>query len=101
MSHDPDVTSNAVEVTVTRTGGIAGMRREWHAQAASDEASRWRELIEQCPWGTAAIADAGADRFRWRIEVQSTDDTHRIDLIESQLTAPWRALIAAVRAENP
>lgn len=86
---------------MTRTGGIAGVRREWHAQAASGEASRWRNLIEECPWDVGATADAGADRFRWRIEVQSSDDTHRVDLIESQLTAPWRALIAAVRGENP
>src|SRR5688572_28073569 len=38
-----------VIVTVTRSGGIAGIHRTWRAQAEEDAASPWIARINECP----------------------------------------------------
>ncbi|MFB8388325.1 protealysin inhibitor emfourin [Microbacterium sp. NPDC055910] len=89
-------------VVVTRTGGVAGMRRAWRAEPGPDEAPVLIELIEQCPWD--AVADPcdpprGADRFVWRIHARCDDDReHDAELADAELTGAWRALVDAVRA---
>src|SRR5690349_7446265 len=61
-----------VSVTVTRSGGFAGLSREWRAEAEGSDAERWRALIEGCPWEAVAILrdDTGADRFVWRLDAR-------------------------------
>ena len=59
--HHDDV----VTIVVVRTGGIAGMRRQWQVEADED-ADRWLVLIESCPWDEDSAqrsdaADLGAD----------------------------------------
>lgn len=87
----------AVEVTVTRTGGFAGLRRRWHV-APSQEDARLAELVDRCPWETvAATAPTGADRFVWIIWARRVADVHEAELPESAVEGPWRDLIAEVQ----
>lgn len=51
----------AVEVAVKRTGGFAGLTKQWHAEPAADEAPQWIALIAQCPWDAAAPVPTTGD----------------------------------------
>lgn len=87
-------------LTVIRTGGFAGLRRQWDAEPAADEAPDWVELIEQCPWDVTFCHEAAVDRFTWRIEVRCGPEEHSAQLAESQVTGPWLTLVDAVRAHS-
>jgi hypothetical protein len=88
-----------ITVTVVRTGGFAGIRREWNARPPEPERPRWLMLIRQCPWDAADESDAGgADRFVWHIEAQLGDDDHRAEVPETRLHGPWRDLVAEVQS---
>ncbi|BDV30113.1 protealysin inhibitor emfourin [Microbacterium terricola] len=96
---DPDTPhTTVIVVTVVRSGGFAGLTREWTAEPAPDEAPRWIALIDECPWGECAAPPSGADRFQWRIEAVRDDDGRAAQLDDGQLTGPWRELVDAVRA---
>ena len=84
-------------VAVVRTGGIAGVRRQWQVEPPCEEVPRWIELIERCPWGEPPQAEAGADRFVWRIHARTGAADRASDVPESQLSGPWRHLVDAVR----
>lgn len=94
-----------VEITVVRTGGIAGMRREWRAVAEGDDASRLVTLIEGCPWD--AVTDScdpsrsGADRYVWRIDARCGPDERTAELPDSAVEGPWRELVDTVRDGQP
>ena len=92
----------AIAVTVTRTGGFAGLRRTWHAQPDTDDAPRWIALIDTCPWAAAAptraIPPMGADRFVWRVDARCGDAEREAALADPEVQGPWRELIDAVRA---
>ncbi len=89
-------------MTVVRTGGFAGIRREWTVRPEHGEAPRWVALIEDCPWeqedATAGTAGAGADRFTWRIEARLGDEDHHAELPETRLHGPWRDLVCEVQS---
>ncbi|GAA2004577.1 protealysin inhibitor emfourin [Microbacterium ulmi] len=88
-------------VRVVRTGGFAGLRREWKAEPPPDEAPRWIGLIDECPWEAAAspAPARGADTFQWRISARCADDPPRsAALSDDQLRGPWRDLVDEVRA---
>jgi hypothetical protein len=104
-----------LEVCVTRTGGFAGLRREWLAKPPEQEAPQWIELIDRCPWpdqqgaiesspavlhapSPPAPAQPGADRFVWLIRARSPRAGERsAELAENDVTDAWEELIAAVR----
>lgn len=99
---DDDTVEPAVVVAVTRTGGMAGMRRRWRVEPPEDEASAWVELITRCPWDAVTDADAfdptSADRFSWRIRARCGEELDRIaELADRELTGAWRDLVDAVR----
>ncbi len=89
-----------VVVTVVRTGGFAGIRREWRAQPEQAERDRWVTLIGQCPWDEpeAAGSSPAPDRFVWRIEARLGDDDRQAELPETELNGPWRDLVAEVQS---
>lgn len=97
-SHDQLV---AIAVTVTRTGGIAGLRRTWRAQPGTAESSHWIALIDGCPWDAAdparAIPPTGADRFVWHVDARCGDAAREAALADPEVQGPWRELIDAVR----
>lgn len=92
-----------VVVVVTRTGGIAGLRREWRAEPPASEAARWTTLIDDCPWDDVETGPPrGADLYVWRIRARSRTP-HSIlerdaELQDPQVQGPWQALIDEVRA---
>ncbi|MFB7249234.1 hypothetical protein [Microbacterium sp. NPDC056234] len=55
--HHDDV----VTIVVVRTGGFAGLQRQWRVEAGSDDADRWLVLVDACPWDHAFHDDAGQD----------------------------------------
>lgn len=95
---DDDDTVDIV-VRVVRSGGFAGMRKEWTAEPAHDQASVWITLIEDCPWDAASHTPRpdGADRFVWVIEATCQRDERSVRLSDGEMHGPWRALVDAVR----
>lgn len=104
----------SVAVTVTRSGGIAGLRREWTARPEKDDVPRWIALIEGCPWDAAGGEDEvgdddgprgpgqpGGDRFEWRIRASCGPDTRDVRLPDRHLQGPWRTLVDEVRDAAP
>lgn len=85
-------------VVVVRSGGIAGLSKQWRAEAEPERAPHWRTLVESCPWDAALPAPPGADRYQWRIEVIEGDTAvHRARLSDGQVQGPWRTLVDEVR----
>jgi hypothetical protein len=87
-------------VLVVRTGGIAGMKRQWRVEVGDSDTQTWLTLIDECPWDAASAGsgERGADRFIWRIVVERDDDPPReADLPDSRLDGPWRTLVDRVR----
>jgi hypothetical protein len=91
-----------VIVTVTRSGGIAGIRRSWRAQAEEDAASPWIARIKECPWDAVERSRPaqGADRFVWDVNARCGEEARRAELADSDVRGPWRELIDAVREEG-
>lgn len=97
--------AGALEVEVTRSGGMAGIRRRWHAVAVADDRPRWDALLARCPWEDAP-EHAAADRFVWRIRASCPGEAppeRTARLPESALVGPWLEVVRAVQdaAERP
>lgn len=90
-------------VHVVRTGGFAGLTREWTAEPPPDQAPRWRGLIDECPWEAAGSAapgpGRGADTFTWSVSARLDDRPPRVAaLADGDVQGPWRQLIDEVRS---
>src|SRR3954470_16320442 len=90
--------TSALMVIVARTGGIAGMRREWRAEPPPTEESHWIALIEGCPWDAAPGDPGGADRFVWNIEAHCGPQQKQAQLPDREVQGPWRELVDEVRS---
>ncbi|WJS91852.1 protealysin inhibitor emfourin [Microbacterium testaceum] len=89
-------------VLVVRSGGLAGLSKQWRAEPDRDRLPRWQQLVESCPWDAAPPASAGADRYQWRIEVHRGDTAvHQARLGDQQVEGPWRTLVDEVRRAAP
>ncbi|MFG6445116.1 hypothetical protein ACFXQA_07545 [Microbacterium sp. P07] len=89
-------------VTVVRSGGIAGLRREWRAEPSPDAVAHWIALIDGCPWGEPIGESPGADRYRWQIRARRDEEPERqAELDDGQVEGPWRTLVDEVRALSP
>ncbi|MDQ1177231.1 protealysin inhibitor emfourin [Microbacterium sp. SORGH_AS_0421] len=89
-------------VIVVRSGGLAGLSKQWRAEPSPEGAPHWRALVESCPWDAAAEPSPGADRYSWRIEVHHGDTAvHEARLGDTQVEGPWRALVDEVRRAAP
>lgn len=97
MSECPPPTDLRVVIAVVRTGGIAGIRRQWRVEAESPDADDWITLIHRCPWDQEGETATGADRFVWRIRAHTPSERHERELPDSEVDGPWRALVDAVR----
>ncbi|WP_429461876.1 protealysin inhibitor emfourin [Microbacterium sp. ZKA21] len=95
-------------IVVVRSGGFAGLRREWRVDAGDDDADRWRVLVEACPWDDDSAASEptpapgppprAADRYVWIIRALTPEQRLETELPEPALTGPWRELVDAVRS---
>lgn len=104
MSESPPPTdgtaASQVAIVVVRTGGIAGIRRQWQVEPDPDDARAWIDMVDDCPWDDDADAGGGADRFMWLIRVRTPEERRERELPDSALDGPWRALVDAVRAAS-
>lgn len=80
-------------VVVVRTGGLAGLRREWRVEVGEQDAPSWWPLVEACPWDADLDADGVPDRFVYDVRANERE----VRLPESRLEGPWSALAEAVR----
>ncbi|MDQ1122890.1 protealysin inhibitor emfourin [Microbacterium trichothecenolyticum] len=94
----PEPDDEHLVIVVVRSGGIAGLSKQWRAEPDPARAPYWRELVEKCPWDATPAATSGADHYQWRIEVQRGDTAvRRARLGDGQIEGPWRALVDEVR----
>ncbi|KQR40529.1 protealysin inhibitor emfourin [Microbacterium sp. Leaf159] len=100
MSESPPPTDAQVVIAVVRTGGIAGIRRQWRVEPDPAESLDWIAMIESCPWDADADDATGADRFVWLIRVRTPSEKRERELPDSELAGPWRQLVDAVRAAS-
>lgn len=82
-------------IRICRTGGLAGLRREWAIEVTGpDDAERWRPLIEACPWEDDG-GDTHPDAY-----VYDFHAAERAAVVpESRLQGPWRKLVDEVQRE--
>lgn len=97
MSESPPPTDLRVVIAVVRSGGIAGIRRQWRVEAEVPDADDWISLIDSCPWDQETPSAAGADRFVWIIRARTPTEQRERELSDSEVDGPWRALVDAVR----
>jgi hypothetical protein len=79
-----------MKVTVTRSGGFAGLTQTWSVDASPAE---WRSLLDSLPWDRRPTV-ASVDRYVYRIRVSR----RQITLPEERVEGPWRELVERVRA---
>jgi hypothetical protein len=95
-----DSRSEQVSISVVRSGGFAGLKREWHVSSADAPDVDWAALVDACPWKAAAKPrdSRAADRFVWRLEAKTGASTRTATLTDSQVSGAWKKLVDEVRA---
>ena len=89
-----------VAVRITRSGGVAGITRRWHAQAPVGNEQEWVTVINECPWDETRPTLSRPDGFTWRIVAIVRHDERSVTLPESAAVGPWATLIDVVRAAS-
>ena len=79
-------------VTVVRSGGVAGIRRQWRV----DVDDSWLAAIDRCPWDATGTRPH-PDGFVWQIEVSGEREC-AATLADADVSGPWRDLVDRVRA---
>jgi hypothetical protein len=84
-----------MKVSVTRSGGIAGLSRTW-AVATDEQPDReaWEALLASLPWDERASSAPQPDRYVYVIQYSR----RRVTLPEQSLTGPWRELVDRVKS---
>jgi hypothetical protein len=81
-------------ISVVRTGGFAGLRREWTIEvSAPDDAARWRPIVEACPWDDQANDQPRPDGFVYDVHAA----TYSATVSEQTLDGPWQLLVDEVQ----
>jgi len=82
-----------MKISVTRSGGFAGLNRTWSVTVKDDdEAEKWRELIERLPWEHYRSIPEEPDRFVYRVRCAR----HEAIVPEQLFTGAWRELLDKV-----
>jgi len=82
-----------ITITITRTGGFAGITRQWTLQMDAEE---WRSLLASSAPSPRARPDQSADRFVYRIR----GGRRSLVIPDSRLDGPWRELVDRARTEQ-
>lgn len=87
-----------MKVTVTRSGGMAGLTRRWEVLVDEQpDAATWIVLLDRLPWDDTPAGPPLPDRYVYRISCAPKEAT----LGEQQLTGAWQELVERVRAAQP
>lgn len=82
-----------MKVTVTRSGGFAGLTRVWSVQISNQpDEDQWQELIDRLPWEASATSEE-PDRFIYRVRCAHKEAT----IPDRKFTGPWRELLERVQ----
>ena len=92
-----DSESDTWSISVVRTGGFAGLKREWHVSSTDAPEVDWRLLVDACPWSSVARQQPAVDRFVWRIEAHGGNRDRRATLGDVNLVGAWRDLVDRVK----
>jgi hypothetical protein len=95
MRQRPEHTAPRVRILVVRSGGFAGIAREWHLETHGED---WVGLIEACPWGAVRDDPLSRDRFVWRIEARMGRRRRTARVPDRELEGAWRELVQRVQA---
>ncbi|MBC7590913.1 MAG: hypothetical protein H7226_07710 [Salinibacterium sp.] len=87
-------------ITVARSGGFAGLTREWSVSSAMDDADELLALVDACPWRSIPADRASRDRFVYLITVRAPRRRRTVRLPEASLTGPWKSLVQRVQQER-
>lgn len=83
-----------MKITVTRSGGFAGLSRTWSIVVDDQPDSEdWVRLIDSLPWGVEAKSAPQPDRFSYRIQCSH----RRVTLSEHNVEGPWRELVDRIQ----
>jgi hypothetical protein len=83
-----------MEVSVTRSGGIAGLRRTWVVSVDQQpDSEAWAELLGRIPWDSRPRSAPQPDRYTYEIRYSR----RHVTLPEQQVTGAWRELVDRVR----
>ena len=83
-----------MKITVTRTGGFAGLTATWTVLVDDQpDPESWRELVQSLPWQDRPRLAPQPDRYVYRIQCSH----RRATLPEQALEGPWRELVDRVR----
>ena len=83
-----------MKITVTRSGGFAGLTRKWSATVTEEaETQQWRELLDQLPWDQYTSEPAEPDRFTYRVRIANRQAV----VPEQRFTGVWQQLLDRVR----
>jgi hypothetical protein len=93
-----DARPDTFTISVVRSGGFAGLKREWRVTTADAPATDWRSLVDACPWNVVGLARPSPDRFVWRIDVAEGKRGRHATLPDTGLVGAWRVLVDAVQA---
>ena len=95
-----------IEVTVTRSGGFAGIETRAAVDTADlppDRAAELRSLVRRADPAALARRLAGAqddplgrDRFHYDVEIRVGDDVHQLSVGEAAIPAELKAVIDSV-----
>jgi hypothetical protein len=89
-----------VRITVTRTGGFAGLRLQRTVDTDDRaDAPEWEELVRAARLDSVPAASRAAgqpDRFTYRVEAEGSEVT----VAEPDLTGPLHTLVRKVLAEG-
>ena len=83
-----------MDVIVSRSGGLAGLRLTWQVRVEEQpDPDDWYLLLEEIPWNQPPAVPPEPDRFVYRIRCPPREVT----LAERQLVGPWRELVDRVQ----
>ncbi|MET1052637.1 MAG: protealysin inhibitor emfourin [Mycetocola sp.] len=94
-----------MKVTVTRSGGFAGLSRRWQVliEREPDEEA-WLGLLSTLPWDEVPRDAPQPDRYLYRINCEPDDgvspEPREAVIPEQDLTGAWRELVDRVRERD-
>ncbi len=94
------VNDHEVKLTIVRSGGFAGLSRQWSAVIDPQE-PEWEELLTRIPRDDVANDTGQRDRFVYLVTCEPPTAERpywQCEVPEGQFTGPWQDLLERVRA---